>query len=145
MTSDEHSAHKVAGVVHQGMDGVDGRPDRSQNGDKGQRHTYGLQQDGRHDDACALYACSAYREDDAEEDELGQRGNRDRHTVEVGSEDTAQADEHSETVHTAGVAQRQGEAIDVLGDTQLLAGDLDGDGQSGGRRSGGGSNDHIPQ
>ena len=46
---------------------------------------------------------------------------------------------------SAGVAQRQGEAIDVLGDTQLLAGDLDGDGQSGGRRSGGDSNDHIPQ
>ena len=29
--------------------------------------------------------------------------------------------------------------------TQLLAGGLDGDGQSGGRRSGGDSNDHIPQ
>ena len=28
------------------MDGVDGRPDRSQNRDKGQRHTYGLQQPG---------------------------------------------------------------------------------------------------
>ncbi len=44
---------------------------------------------------------------------------------------------------SAGVAQRQGEAIDVLGDTQLLAGNLDG--QSGGTRSGGDSNDHIPQ
>lgn len=28
------------------MDGVDGRPDRSQNRDKGQRHPYGLQQPG---------------------------------------------------------------------------------------------------
>mgnify|MGYP000012314655 FL=1 len=46
---------------------------------------------------------------------------------------------------SADVAQRQGEAIDVFGDTQLLAGDLDGDGQSGGRRSDGDSNDHIPQ
>ena len=46
---------------------------------------------------------------------------------------------------SADVAQRQGEAIDVFGDAQLLAGDLDGDGQSGGRRGGGDSNDHIPQ